>query len=119
MAATSTTCGTSRMIRDSFLVFVKRVGGVRRRSGRRRSTKRSITDTRYSHRFATVLPDGQWVAFVADASLRPDSVVQAEGDSIAQLPYDKKRDEAERNDVVVFVIPIAGGAPHKVATLMG
>ena len=83
------------------------------------SPKRRITDTRYSHRFATISPDGQWVAFVADASLRPDSVVQAEGDSIAQLPYDKKRDEAERNDVDVFVIPIAGGTPHKVATLMG
>ena len=83
------------------------------------SPKRRVTDTRYSHRFATISPDGQWVAFVADASLRPDSVVQAEGDSIAQLPYDKRRDDAERNDVDVFVVPIAGGTPHKVATLMG
>lgn len=83
------------------------------------SPKRRVTDTRYSHRFATVSPDGQWVAFVADASLRPDSVVDMERDSIAQLPYDKKRDELERNDVDVFVVPIAGGTPHKVATLMG
>ncbi|MFL5613454.1 MAG: prolyl oligopeptidase family serine peptidase [Gemmatimonadaceae bacterium] len=81
--------------------------------------KRRITDTRYSHRFATVSPDGQWVAFVADASLRPDSVVQAEADSIARLAYDKKRDETERNDVDVFVVPIGGGAPHKVTTLTG
>jgi dipeptidyl aminopeptidase/acylaminoacyl peptidase len=83
------------------------------------SPKRRVTDTRYSHRFAKISPDGQWIAFVADASLRPDSVVQAEGDSIAQLPYDRKRDETERNDVDVFVVPTAGGTPHKVATLMG
>ena len=83
------------------------------------TAKRRITDTRYSHRSVTVSPDGQWVAFVADASLRPDSVVEMERDSIAQLPYDKKRDDIDRNDVDVFVMPIAGGTPHKVATLMG
>ena len=83
------------------------------------SPKRRVTDTRYSHRFAAISPDGQWVAFVADASLRPDSIVDMERDSIAQLPYDKKRDEVERNDVDVFVVPIAGGTPHKVATLTG
>ena len=83
------------------------------------TAKRRITDTRYSHRSVTVSPDGQWVAFVADASLRPDSVVEMERDSIAELPYDRKRDDIERNDVDVYVMPIAGGAPHKVATLMG
>ena len=83
------------------------------------SPKRRVTDTRYSHRAAAVSPDGQWVAFVADASLRPDSVVEMERDSIAKLPYDKKRDEMERNDVDVFVVPTAGGTPRKVATLMG
>jgi dipeptidyl aminopeptidase/acylaminoacyl peptidase len=83
------------------------------------SPKRRITETRYSHRAATISPDGQWVAFVADPSLRPDSVVEMERDSIAQLPYDKKRDEVERNDADVFVIPIGGGTPRKIATLTG
>ena len=83
------------------------------------TARRRITDTRYSHRDVSVSPDGQWVAFVADVSLRPDSVVEMERDSIAQLPYDKKRDDIDRNDVDVYVMPIAGGAPHKVATLMG
>jgi dipeptidyl aminopeptidase/acylaminoacyl peptidase len=81
--------------------------------------KRRITDTRYSHRNATVSPDGQWVAFTADPALRPDSVVEMERDSIAQLPYDKKRDEIERNDIDVFVMPIGGGMPRKVTTLTG
>jgi dipeptidyl aminopeptidase/acylaminoacyl peptidase len=83
------------------------------------SPKRRITDTRYSHRNVVVSPDGQWIAFVADAALRPDSVAEMERDSIARLPYDKKRDEVERNDADVFVIPIAGGTPRKVATLIG
>jgi dipeptidyl aminopeptidase/acylaminoacyl peptidase len=83
------------------------------------SPKRRITDTRYSHRNVAISPDGQLVAFVADASLRPDSVVEAERDSLARLPYDRKRDEMERNDVDVFVIPIAGGTPRKVATFPG
>jgi dipeptidyl aminopeptidase/acylaminoacyl peptidase len=83
------------------------------------SPKRRITDTRYSHRNATVSPDGQWVAFLADPALRPDSVVEMERDSLAQLPYDKKRDEVERNDADIFVMPIAGGTPRKVATLTG
>ena len=83
------------------------------------SAKRKVTNTRYSHTGAAVSPDGQWIAFVADAQLRPDSVVTAERDSIAQLPYDKKRDEADRNDTDIYVIPVAGGTPRKVATLMG
>jgi dipeptidyl aminopeptidase/acylaminoacyl peptidase len=83
------------------------------------SPKRRITETRYSHRAATISPDGQWVAFVADPSLRPDSVVDMERDSIAQLPYDMKRDVVERNDADVFVIPIGGGTPRKIATLTG
>ncbi|HKW10179.1 MAG TPA: S9 family peptidase [Gemmatimonadaceae bacterium] len=83
------------------------------------SAKHRITDTRYSHRAAAVSPDGQWIAFVADAQLRPDSVAETERDSIAQLPYDKKRDDVDRNDADLFVIPIAGGTPRKVATWMG
>ena len=81
--------------------------------------KRRITDTRYSHRNPTVSPDGRWVAFVADARLRPDSVVDLERDSIARLPYDKARDEADRNDIDLFVIPVAGGAPRRVADFSG
>ena len=81
--------------------------------------KRRLTNTRYSHRNATVSPDGQWVAFVADASLRPDSVVEMERDSLAQLPYDAARDEVERNDADIYVIPVAGGTPRKVTTHMG
>jgi dipeptidyl aminopeptidase/acylaminoacyl peptidase len=81
--------------------------------------KRKLTDTRYSNRNPVVSPDGQWIAFVADARLRPDSVVDAERDSLAQLPYDKKRDEADRNDGDIYVLPIAGGAPRKLATFVG
>ncbi|HYC53192.1 MAG TPA: hypothetical protein VEB19_18955, partial [Gemmatimonadaceae bacterium] len=81
--------------------------------------KRRLTNTRYSHRNATVSPDGQWVAFVAEANLRPDSVVDMERDSIAQLPYDAARDELERNESDIYVIPVAGGTPRKVASHMG
>jgi Tol biopolymer transport system component len=83
------------------------------------SAKRRITDTRYSHRNVAVSPDGQSIAFIADARLRPDSVVEMERDSLAQLPYDKKRDDVDRNDVDVYVMPISGDMPRKVATLMG
>jgi dipeptidyl aminopeptidase/acylaminoacyl peptidase len=81
--------------------------------------KRRITSTRYSHRGAVVSPDGQWVAFIADAQLRPDSVVDMERDSIAKLSYDRVRDEADRNESDIYVVSIAGGTPRKVATFMG
>jgi dipeptidyl aminopeptidase/acylaminoacyl peptidase len=80
--------------------------------------KRKITDTRYSHTGASVSPDGQWVAFTADFRLRPDSVVQAERDSLARLPYDRKRDDVDRNEVNMYVMPIGGGSPRAVATLL-
>jgi dipeptidyl aminopeptidase/acylaminoacyl peptidase len=78
-----------------------------------------LTNTPYSHRSATVSPDGRWIAFIADADLRPDSVVRQINDSIALLPYDRAREEAERNDSDIYVIPVGGGAPRKVATLPG
>ncbi len=78
-----------------------------------------LTSTAYSHRNPVVSPDGKWIAFVADVSLRPDSVVSAIADSIALLPYDRARDEAERNDSDIYVIPVAGGTPRKVAELPG
>ena len=83
------------------------------------TAKVQITDTPYSHRGAVVSPDGKWIAFVADRELRPDSVVQAERDSIAVLPYDAERDEAPRNDVDIYIVSIDGGEPRKVAELMG
>jgi dipeptidyl aminopeptidase/acylaminoacyl peptidase len=83
------------------------------------SAKRRITNTRYSHRGVAVSPDGQWVAFIADERLRPDSVVDMERDSLARLPYDAKRDDIDRNTADVYVIPIAGGTPRKVASFFG
>jgi len=83
------------------------------------SEKRRVTNTRYAHRGVTVSPDGQWIAFVADARLRPDSVVDLERDSIARLRYDAKRDDLDRNNVDLYVLPIAGGTPRKVATFFG
>lgn len=78
-----------------------------------------ITATAYSHRSPAVSPDGQWVAFVADAQLRPDSVVDLEREALAKLPYNKVRDEAEKNDADIFVVSANGGAPRKVAEWMG
>ena len=68
---------------------------------------KQITSTNYSHRDVVVSPDGKWIAFTADARLRPDSVVTAERDSIQKLPPDRKRDELPRNDTEIFVIPVA------------
>ena len=83
------------------------------------TAKTRLTDTPYSHRSAVVSPDGRWIAFVADARLRPDSVVRAERDSLAPLPYDAARDEAPRNDNDIFVIAIDGGTPRRLTTLDG
>jgi dipeptidyl aminopeptidase/acylaminoacyl peptidase len=83
------------------------------------TVKKRLTSTAYSHQGAALSPDGRWIAFVADSALRPDSVVEAERDSLARLPYDAKRDEAERNASDIYVIPAAGGAPRKVATIAG
>ena len=81
--------------------------------------KKQLTSDAYSHREATVSPDGQWIAFTADAQLRSDSVVRAERDSLAKLPYDAKRDEAPRNDSDIFVIPAAGGTPRRITSSPG
>jgi len=83
------------------------------------SKKRLLDSTSYSRRGATVSPDGKWVAFVADPALRPDSVVQAERDSLARLPYDAKRDEPPRNEADIFVMPMTGGQPRRVTTFVG
>ena len=87
---------------------------------RRGETKRTqLTTTAYSHRNVVVSPDGKLIAFVADAQLRSDSLVAAIADSVAKLPYDRMRDEAPRNDDDIYVMPVAGGEPKKVAALQG
>jgi dipeptidyl aminopeptidase/acylaminoacyl peptidase len=78
-----------------------------------------VDSTVYSRRGAAVSPDGQWIAFTADPAMRPDSVVEAERDSLARLPYDAKRDEAPRNEADIFVIPIGGGTPRRLTSAMG
>ena len=98
-----------RVVRP-FQIFTQRFDG---------SPRVQVTDTRYSHAQVKVSPDGKWIAFIADAQLRPDSMVQLAADSLAKLPYDAMRDEAPRNDRDIFVIPVAGGEPRKVAALQG
>ena len=79
------------------------------------SPKKLLTHTDYSHRDAVISPDGKYIAFVADAKLRPDSVVDAERDSLAKLPYDSARDETPRDDSEIFIIPSdESGTPKRV-----
>jgi dipeptidyl aminopeptidase/acylaminoacyl peptidase len=83
------------------------------------SAKRQLDTTAYSRRGASVSPDGKWIAFTADPALRPDSVAEAERDSLARLPYDAKRDEAPRNESDVFVVAVTGGQPRRLTTFVG
>ena len=83
------------------------------------SSKRIIDTTRYSRRSPAVSPDGQWIAYVADPEMRPDSVVQRIADSIATLPYDAKRDEAPRNDADIFIVAVGGGTPRRLTSQVG
>ncbi|MFH1765898.1 MAG: hypothetical protein ABIF09_17055, partial [Gemmatimonadota bacterium] len=83
------------------------------------TVKVQLTDEAYSHRSATVSPDGRWIAFLTDPRFLPDSVLQAERDSIAKLPYDAARDEAPRNDGDIFIIPATGGEPRRITTQNG
>lgn len=81
--------------------------------------KRQLTHDAYSKNGVAVSPDGQWIAFSADAGLRPDTVTRALRDSLAKLPYDARRDEAPRNDADIYVIPAAGGSPRRITTANG
>lgn len=83
------------------------------------SPKRIIDTTRYSRRSPAVSPDGQWIAYVADPEMRPDSVVQGISDSLAVLAYDAKRDEAPRNDADIFVVAVSGGTPRRLTSQVG
>ena len=83
------------------------------------TTKQMLTNTAYSHRSATVSPDGKLIAFIADATLRADSMIDLERDSLAKLPYNKVRDEADRNDIDLYVMNVDGSAVRKVAEWMG
>ncbi|MDQ6737189.1 MAG: hypothetical protein M3Z30_05780, partial [Gemmatimonadota bacterium] len=84
------------------------------------SPKRMLTNTPYSHRNVVISPDGKFVAFIADPALRPDSVVDAERDSLARLPYSAARDEKERDDADIFIVPTDGnGAPKRVTRFAG
>jgi dipeptidyl aminopeptidase/acylaminoacyl peptidase len=69
--------------------------------------RKALTNTSYSHRTPIVSPDGKWVVFLADAALRPDSVVIKERDANAKLPPNRKRDEADRNETDLFLLPVA------------
>jgi dipeptidyl aminopeptidase/acylaminoacyl peptidase len=81
--------------------------------------RKQLTNAAYSHGGIAVSPDGQWIAFTADPSLRSDSVTRAERDSLARLPYDAKRDEAPRNPSDIFVMAAAGGTPRRITTTHG
>ena len=80
--------------------------------------RKPITTTEYSHRSATVSPDGKWIVFAADSQLRPDSELRAVRDEIAKLGTDAERTTAtrERIQADLFVMPVAGGTPRRIQT---
>lgn len=83
------------------------------------TARTQITDTEYSHGGAVVSPDGRWIAFTADPDMQPDSILRARRDSIAKLPYDAARDEADRNDSDIFITGIEGGTPRRLTSALG
>ncbi len=85
------------------------------------SAKQRLTSAPYSHRNVTVSPDGRRALFIADAMLRPDSVVQAERDSLAMLPYDEAREAEQRNDSDLFILDLANptAQPRRIAEIPG
>ena len=82
------------------------------------SGRKPITATEYSHRSATVSPDGKWIVFAADSQLRPDPELRAIRDEIAKLGTDAERTAASRERIQadLFVMPVAGGTPRRIQT---
>jgi dipeptidyl aminopeptidase/acylaminoacyl peptidase len=80
--------------------------------------RQPLTDTTYSHRNAAVSPNGQWIAFVADAELRADEAVTVLRESIDKLGTDEERVAARRTQLgsEVYLMPVAGGAPKRITT---
>ena len=81
--------------------------------------RKAITSTAYSHRNASVSPDGKWIAFTADSELRPDTDLRAIRDEVnKQLGTDAARADALRTKVQsdLFIVPVAGGTPQRVRT---
>jgi len=98
--------GGGRGGRDAFLppagtapvqLFIQRGTGERKQ----------ITNTNYTHFAPSVSPDGKWVVFSADSKLRSDSLVARERDSVAKLPPNHVRDDADRNETDLYVLPVA------------
>ena len=69
--------------------------------------RKQITNTNYTHFSPSVSPDGKWVVFSADAKLRSDSLVARERDSVAKLPPNHVRDDADRNETDLYILPVA------------
>jgi len=78
-------------------LFIQHGGGERKQ----------LTNTNYTHVSPSVSPDGKWVVFAADAKLRSDEAVARERDSVAKLPRNRVRDEADRNDTDLYILPVA------------
>jgi dipeptidyl aminopeptidase/acylaminoacyl peptidase len=73
--------------------------------------RKKITTTAYSHRNVNVSPDGQYLVFSADPTLRPDSI--AARDSMLNRPVgvrEKARTTPlpDRNTTDLFFLPVSG-----------
>jgi dipeptidyl aminopeptidase/acylaminoacyl peptidase len=106
-AADSAAIGDGRAVRDAFLpargtppvqLFIQHGMG---------SERKQLTNTNYTHFAPSVSPDGKWVVFSADAKLRSDSMVWRERDSLTKLPPNHVRDDADRNETDLYILPVA------------
>jgi dipeptidyl aminopeptidase/acylaminoacyl peptidase len=79
---------------------------------------KAITSTPYSHRNATVSPDGKWITFVADSELRADTALRTVREQIQQLGTDALRTAAtrERLQTDLYLMPATGGTPKRIRT---
>ncbi|MBL0179184.1 MAG: PD40 domain-containing protein [Gemmatimonadetes bacterium] len=97
--------GAAARARPAAQLFLQRAGGERI----------TLTSAAYSHRNPVVSPNGEWIVFSADAKLRADSMVTRERDSLAKLPFSRKRDEADRDGTDLFMLPVAACEAHTAA----